>query len=162
MRRAVRRLARRNFGFAGTPIKDASDWDAAATQAIATARTHADAINGKNRDPLLTLRRLDAVSVALCSVLDPAALCLAAHDCADWRAAASGAAARGECVMEELNADKALASAAAACAAANNPPPSARRLSKKGILFFMPFSAFLDKVYLKKRYTFFLCRFRRF
>ena len=39
--------------------------------------------NGKNRDPLRTLRRLDAVSVALCSVLDPAALCVAAHDCAD-------------------------------------------------------------------------------
>jgi hypothetical protein len=155
MRRAVTRLARRNFGFAGTSIKVASDWDAAATratarrtfgfaglahlkrpsdwdaaatQAIATARTHVDAINGKNRDPLRTLRRLDAVSVALCSVLDPAALCVAAHDCADWRAAASGAAARVEAVMEELNADASLASAAAACAAANL-PPSARRLA---------------------------------
>ena len=129
MRSAVTRLARRSFGFAGTPIKDASDWDAAATQAIATARTHADAINGKNRDPLRTLRQLDAVSVALCGVLDPAALCVAAHDCDDWRAAASGAAARVEAVMEELNADAALASAAAACAAANDLPPSARRLA---------------------------------
>ncbi|CAH0373881.1 unnamed protein product [Pelagomonas calceolata] len=129
MRRAVTRLARRNFGFAGTQIKTPSDWDAAATQAIATARTHADAINGKNRDPLLTLRRLDAVSVALCSVLDPAALCVAAHDCADWRAAASGAAARVEGVMEELNASAALALAAAACAAGNDLPPSARRLA---------------------------------
>ena len=129
MRRAVTRLARRNFGFAGTQIKTPSDWDAAATQAIATARTHVDAINGKNRDPLRTLRRLDAVSVALCSVLDPAALCVAAHDCDDWRAAASGAAARVECVMEELNGDAALASAAAACAAANDLPPSARRLA---------------------------------
>jgi len=128
MRRAVTRLARRNFGFAGTQIKVPSDWDAAATKAIATARTHVDAINGKNRDPLRTLRRLDAVSVALCSVLDPAALCVAAHDCADWRAAASGAAARVEAVMEELNADASLASAAAACAAANL-PPSARRLA---------------------------------
>ena len=129
MRRAVTRLARRNFGFAGTLIKRPSDWDAAATQAIATARTHVDAINGKNRDPLRTLRRLDAVSVALCSVLDPAALCLAAHECADWRAAASCAAARVESVMEELNASAALASAAAACAAANDLPPSARRLA---------------------------------
>ena len=129
MRSAVTRLARRSFGFAGTPIKDASDWDAAATQAIATARTHADAVNGKNRDPLRTLRQLDAVSVALCGVLDPAALCVAAHDCDDWRAAASGAAARVEAVMEELNADAALASAAAACAAANDLPPSARRLA---------------------------------
>ena len=129
MRSAVTRLARRSFGFAGTPIKDASDWDAAATQAIATARTHADAINGKNRDPLRTLRQLDAVSVALCGVLDPAALCVAAHDCDDWRAAASGAAARVEAVMDELNADAALASAAAACAAANDLPPSARRLA---------------------------------
>ena len=156
MRRAVTRLARRNFGFAGTSIKVASDWDAAATratarrtfgfaglahlkrpsdwdaaatQAIATARTHVDAINGKNRDPLRTLRRLDAVSVALCSVLDPAALCVAAHDCDVWRAAASGAAARVEGVMEELNDDAALASAAAACAAANDLPQSARRLA---------------------------------
>ncbi len=129
MRRAVTRLARRNFGFAGTPITVASDWDAAATKAIATARTHVDAINGKNRDPLRTLRRLDAVSVALCSVLDPAALCLAAHECAEWRAAASGAAARVEGVMEELNASAALASAAAACAAANDLPRSARRLA---------------------------------
>ena len=110
MRRAVTRLARRNFGFAGTRIKTPSDWDAAATKAIATARTHVDAINGKNRDPLRTLRQLDAVSVALCSVLDPAALCLAAHECADWRAAASCAAARVESVMEELNASAALAS----------------------------------------------------
>ena len=61
--------------------------------------------------------------------LDPAALCVAAHDCDDWRAAASGAAARVECVMEELNGDAALASAAAACAAANDLPPSARRLA---------------------------------
>ena len=76
-----------------------------------------------------TLRRLDAVSVALCSVLDPAALCVAAHECDEWRAAASGAAARVECVMEELNGDAALASAAAACAAANDLPPSARRLA---------------------------------
>ena len=129
MRSAVTRLARRSFGFAGTPIKDASDWDAAATKAIATARTHADAINGKNRDPLRTLRRLDAVSVALCSVLDPAALCVAAHDCEDWRAGASGAAARVEGVMEELNGDAALASAAAACAAATNLPASARQLA---------------------------------
>ena len=129
MRRAVTRLARRNFGFAGTQIKTPSDWESAATQAIATARTHVDAINGKNRDPLRTLRRLDAVSVALCSVLDPAALCVAAHECDDWRAAASGAAARVECVMEELNGDAALASAAAACAAANDLPPSARRLA---------------------------------
>ena len=114
MRSAVTRLARRSFGFAGTPIKDASDWDAAATKAIATARTHADAINGKNRDPLRTLRRLDAVSVALCSVLDPAALCLAAHECAEWRAAASRAEEMVHGVMEELNASTALASAAAA------------------------------------------------
>jgi hypothetical protein len=129
MRRAVTRLARRNFGFAGTPIKVPSDWDAAATKAIATARTHVDAINGKNRDPLRTLRRLDAVSVALCSVLDPAALCVAAHECADWRAAASGAAARVESVMEELNGDAALASAAAVCAAATSLPASARQLA---------------------------------
>ena len=129
MRRAVTRLARRNFGFAGTQIKTPSDWESAATQAIATARTHVDAINGKNRDPLRTLRRLDAVSVALCSVLDPAALCVAAHECDEWRAAASGAAARVECVMEELNGDAALASAAASCAAANDLPPSARRLA---------------------------------
>ena len=64
MRSAVTRLSRRSFGFAGTPIKVPSDWDAAATQAIATARTHVDAINGRNRDPVRTLRRLDAVSVA--------------------------------------------------------------------------------------------------
>ena len=83
MRSAVTRLSRRSFGFAGTPIKVPSDWDAAATKAIATARTHVDAINGKNRDPLRMLRQLDAVSVALCSVLDPAALCVAAHDCDD-------------------------------------------------------------------------------
>ena len=88
MRRAVTRLARRNFGFAGTQIKTPSDWESAATQAIATARTHVDAINGKNRDPVRTLRRLDAVSVALCSVLDPAALCWR-RDCDAWRAAAS-------------------------------------------------------------------------
>ena len=75
------------------------------------------------------MRRLDAVSVALCSVLDPAALCLAAHECADWRAAASGAAARVEGVMEELNASTALASAAAACAAATSLPASARQLA---------------------------------
>ena len=129
MRSAVTRLSRRSFGFAGTPIKVPSDWDAAATQAIATARTHVDAINGKNRDPLRTLRRLDAVSVALCSVLDPAALCVAAHDCDVWRAAASGAAARVEGVMEELNASAALASAAAACAAATSLPASARQLA---------------------------------
>ena len=128
MRRAVTRLARRNFGFAGTQIKTPSDWESAATQAIATARTHVDAINGKNRDPLRTLRRLDAVSVALCSVLDPAALCVAAHECDEWRAAASGAAARVECVMEELNGDAALASARRP-AAANDLPPSARRLA---------------------------------
>ena len=103
MLRAVTRLARRNFGFAGTSIKDASDWDAAATKAIATARAHVAAINGKNRDPLPTLRRLDAVSVALCSVLDPAALCVAAHDCDDWRATSSGAAARVEGVMEGVH-----------------------------------------------------------
>ena len=126
MRRAVTRLARRSFGFAGTQIKTPSDWQAAATKAIDTARTHVDAINGKNRDPVRTLRRLDAVSVALCSVLDPAALCLAAHECADWRAAASGAAARVEGVMEELNASTALASAAAVCAAATSLPASAR------------------------------------
>ena len=129
MRSAVTCLSRRSFGFAGTSIKDASDWNAAATKAIATARTHADAINGKNRDPLRALRRLDAVSVALCSVLDPAALCLAAHECADWRAAASGAAARVEGVMEELNGDAVLASAAAVCAAATSLPPSARQLA---------------------------------
>ena len=95
MRRAVTRLARRNFGFAGTQIKTPSDWDAAATHAIATAQTHAETLRSRQTsNPLRTLRRLDAVSVALCSVLDPAALCLAAHDCDDWRATTSGAAAR--------------------------------------------------------------------
>jgi len=130
MRRAVTRLARRNFGFAGTQIKTPSDWDAAATHAIATAQTHAETLRSRQTsNPLRTLRRLDAVSVALCSVLDPAALCVAAHDCDVWRAAASGAAARVEGVMEELNDDAALASAAAACAAANDLPQSARRLA---------------------------------
>ncbi len=125
----MHRAVARTFGFAGTQIKTPSDWDAAANHAIATARTHVDAINGKNCEPLRTLRRLDAVSVALCSVLDPAALCVAAHDCADWRAAASGAAARVEGVMEELNGDAALAFASAECAAATSLPASARQLA---------------------------------
>jgi len=130
MRRAVTSLAYRSLGFAGTQIKTPSDWDAAATHAIVTAQTHAETLRSRQTsNPLRTLRRLDAVSVALCSVLDPAALCLAAHECADWRAAASCAAERVHRVMEELNASTTLASAAAACAAATNLPASARQLA---------------------------------
>jgi len=131
MRRTATTLARRHFGFAGLAhLKTPSDWDAAATKATAAALTHAAALrNGKDRDPLRTLRLLDAASVALCGVLDPAALCVAAHDCEDWRTAALRAADRVEGVMEELNANAALATAAAECASAKNLPTSARRLA---------------------------------
>ena len=96
MRRTATTLARRHLGFAGLAhLKTPSDWDAAATKATAAAREHAAALrNGKDRDPLRTLRLLDAASVALCGVLDPAALCLAAHECEDWRGAAARAADR--------------------------------------------------------------------
>ena len=86
MRRSVARL-----GFAGLRgLERPSDWAAAATRAL----REVDACRGSlatTRDPLVVLRLVDAMSNALCGVLDGAELCRSAHAAPEWREAAHGA-----------------------------------------------------------------------